>query len=76
MIRARVEIGREVQAISEGPEGVELRGRVRLHPGRPVDVITRGPDRTPLVRRAVVMSWQIVELGSGSPTYHGTCQWE
>ncbi len=76
MIRARVEIGREVQAVVEDAGGVELRGRVRLHPGRPVEVITRSLDKAPVVRRAVVQSWRIVELGSGGPIYRGACRWE
>ena len=76
MIRSRLEIGREVEALSEGPEGVELRGRIRLHPGRAVDLITRGAAATPVVRRALVVSWSVVSLGSGGPMYRGSCRWE
>jgi hypothetical protein len=73
--RARVEIGRDVQAASETAEGVELVGRVRLLPGRAVEIVSR-PFGTPLVRRALVHSWRVVQLGSGGPTYRGACRWE
>jgi hypothetical protein len=75
MIRARVEIGRDVQTAAESPEGIELIGRVRLHPGRPVEVVSR-PGGAPVVRRALVCSWRIVQLGSGGPIYRGACLWE
>ena len=75
MIRARVEIGRDVQAAAETPEGVELVGRVRLLPGRPVEIVSR-PFGAPLTRRALVHSWRIVQLGSGGPMYRGDCRWE
>ena len=75
MIRARVEIGKDVQSVAETAEGIELTGRVRLLPGRPVDVVTRAAG-VPQSRRGVVHSWRIVRLGSGGPIYHGTCAWE
>jgi hypothetical protein len=75
MIRARIEVGRNVEPVAETHEGIELTGRVRLHPGRPVDVVTR-PLGVPLIRRAVVFSWRIVALGSTGPIYRGTCHWE
>lgn len=75
MIRARVEVGRHVERVGETHDGIELTGRLRLHPGRPVDVVTR-PLGTPLIRRAVVSCWRIVALGSGGPIYRGTCHWE
>ena len=76
MTRARIEIGREVLAVSEAEGGIELKGRVRLLPGRPVEVVTRAQDKSPVIRRAVVDSWRIVELGSAGPLYLGTCRWE
>ena len=76
MIRSRLEIGREVEALSENPEGVELRGRVRLHPGRPVELVVRGAGVTPVVRRALVLSWKVAALGSNGPMYRGACRWE
>ncbi len=75
MIRARIEIGRHVESLAETQEGIELTGRVRLHPGRPVDLVTR-PLGAPLIRRAVVASWRVVELGSTGPIYRGLCRWE
>jgi hypothetical protein len=75
MIRARIEIGRNVESVAETHEGIELTGRLRLHPGRPVDVVTR-PLGVPLIRRAVVSSWRVVALGSAGPIYRGTCHWE
>ena len=75
MIRARVEVGRDVQAVAETDEDIELTGRVRLHPGRPVEVITR-PGGAPLTRRGVVYSWRVVKLGTTGPIYHGRCRWE
>ena len=76
MIRSRLEIGREVEALSENPEGVELRGRVRLHPGHSVDLLMRGAGTAPVVKRALVLSWKVASLGSGGPMYHGSCRWE
>jgi hypothetical protein len=75
MIRARVEVGREVQCVAETHDGIELTGRVRLHPGRPVDVVTR-PGSDPCMRRGVVHSWRVVELGTRGPIYRGTCRWD
>ena len=75
MIRARVEIGREMQTMAETPDGIELKGRHRLHPGRPIDVISRATG-APVVRPAVVHSCRIVELGSGGPIYVGECRWQ
>jgi hypothetical protein len=75
MIRARIEVGRHVDSVAETHEGIELTGRVRLHPGRPVDVVTR-PLGAPVIRRAVVASWRIVALGSSGPIYRGMCHWE
>jgi hypothetical protein len=75
VIRARVEIGRHVERVTESQEGIELTGRVRLHPGRPVDIVT-APLGVPLVRRAVVSSWRVVVLGSSGPIYRGMCRWE
>ena len=49
MIRARVEVGRHVESVAETHEGIELTGRIRLHPGGPVDVVTR-PLGAPLIR--------------------------
>ncbi len=76
MIRSRLEIGREVEALSENPEGVELRGRIRLHPGHPIDLVVREAGATPVVRRALVQSWKVASLGSGGPMYRGSCRWE
>ena len=76
MIRSRLEIGREVEALSESPEGVELRGRVRLRPGRPVELVLRGAGVAPVVRRALVQSWKVASLGSSGPMYRGSCLWE
>ena len=75
MIRARVEIGRDVQSVAENRDGIELTGRIRLHPGRPVDVVMRQAGN-PFIRRAVVFSWRVVELGSAGPIYRGACHWE
>lgn len=75
MIRARVEIGREMQTVAETAEGIELKGRHRLHPGRPIDVITRGSG-PPVIRAAVVHSCRVVQLGSGGPIYQGECHWQ
>jgi hypothetical protein len=75
MIRARVEIGRDVQALTETAEGIELAGRVRLQPGRPVDVVTRRGGEAQS-RRGIVHSWRVARLGSGGPVYEGTCRWE
>ena len=75
MIRPRVEIGRDVQSVAETRDGIELTGRIRLHPGRPVDVILRQAGN-PFIRRAVVFSWRVVELGSTGPIYRGACHWE
>lgn len=75
MIRARVEIGREMQAVVETTEGIELKGRHRLHPGRPIDVISKATG-APVVRAAVVHSCRIVQLGSGGPIYLGECRWQ
>lgn len=75
MIRARVEIGREVQCVAETHDAIELTGRMRLHPGRPVDVVTQ-PGRDGGTRRGIVHSWRVVALGSGGPVYRGTCRWE
>ncbi len=76
MIRSRLEIGREVEAVSENPDGVELRGRIRLHPGHPVDLVVRAPGAAPVARRALVLSWKVAALGSGGPIYRGACRWE
>ena len=75
MIRSRVEVGRHVDSVAETRDGIELTGRIRLHPGRPVDVVTR-PLGTPVIRRAVVDSWRVVALGSAGPIYRGMCRWE
>ena len=76
-MRGRVVIGRDVNVLRESAEGLELAGRVRLRPGYCVDVLRAAtPSRPVTVRRAVVCSWMVVSLGSGGPTYRGTCRWD
>jgi len=76
-MRGRVLIGHDVNIVRESAEGLELAGRVRLRPGYCVEVVRSAtPSRASSVRRALVCSWAVVSLGSGGPTYRGTCRWE
>ena len=74
-MRPRVIIGRDVDVIRDGPDQIELVGRVRLRPGFVVE-IAPGPRRSgPTARSAMVRSWRIRVLGSNGPIYRGVCAW-
>ena len=76
-MRCRVVIGRDVSVLRESAEGLDLAGPVRLRPGYCIDVVrTSTPSRPVTMRRAIVWEWSIVSLGSGGPTYRGTCRWD
>jgi len=79
----RVVVGRDVNVVREMPDGLDLAGRVRLRPGHLVDVIfpAEGHGRQ-ISRRAFVLSWAVVSLGSAGPVgspgplYRGICRWD
>jgi hypothetical protein len=77
MIRRRVWVGRDVRAVLEKADGVELEGRTRLRPGHDVDIVMpcSGGGGVPLVRPAEVWSWRVIRAGSDGPVFRGFCRW-
>ena len=74
-MRPRVIIGRDVDVIREGPDEIELVGRVRLRPGFVVDITPGARRASPTRGPAMVRSWCIRVLGSNGPIYRGVCRW-
>jgi len=75
MTRHRVCIGRDVSAVSEHADGIELEGQTRLRPGDEILIVRPSSGDAPLVRTAMVWSWYVRRLGSDGPTYRGICRW-
>jgi hypothetical protein len=69
-------VGIDVEQRSESHDGVHLQGRVRLTPGRTIEIARHEAVRGPVIRRAVVRTWQVRALGRSGPVYHGFCAWE
>ena len=74
-MRPRVVIGRDVDVIRDGPDEIELIGRVRLRPGFVVDITPGAKRPRPSAGPAMVQSWRIRVLGSNGPIYRGVCRW-
>jgi hypothetical protein len=60
--------------VSEGEEGVEIEGRGRLRPGRDIELVRAGGICTE-VRRAEILSWRVVRIGSDGILFRGFCRW-
>lgn len=76
MVMQRVAIGRDVNAILEREDGIELEGRARLRPGHDVDIVMVSTHAaSPTVRRAVVWCWYVKRLGRDGPIFRGVCHW-
>jgi len=74
---SRVHVGRDVRLLEQTDEGIDLEGPARLRPGQMVDLILPGaPGRPGTGRRAEVLTWFVVQLGSGGPTFAGHCSWQ
>ena len=77
MTPRRVQIGRDVQLLEQSDEGIDLEGPTRLRPGQLVDLVLPDASGRPSVgRRAEVLTWFVVRLGSGGPTFAGHCTWQ
>lgn len=69
-------LGLDVDLRSESHDGVHLQGRTRLAPGHVIEIARDDGARGPVIRRAVVRTWQVKALGSRGPIYHGFCAWQ
>jgi hypothetical protein len=77
MTSRRVHIGRDVRLLEQTDEGIDLEGPARLRPGQMVDLILPGEAGCPGAgRRAEVLTWFVVRLGSGGPLFAGHCSWQ
>jgi hypothetical protein len=77
MTSRRVHVGRDVRLLDQTDEGIDLEGPTRLRPGQMVDLILPGEAGRPsLGRRAEVLTWFVVRLGSGGPMFAGHCSWQ
>jgi len=77
MTSRRILIGRDVRLLEQTDEGIDLEGPTRLRPGQMVDLILPDAAGRPAPgRRAEVLTWFVVRLGSGGPTFAGHCSWQ
>ena len=77
MTSRRVLVGRDVRLLEQTDEGIDLEGPTRLRPGQMVDLILPGEAGRPVIgRRAEVLTWFVVQLGSNGPTFAGHCSWQ
>jgi hypothetical protein len=72
----RVWVGVDVELRSESHDGVHLQGRTRLAPGRVIEIAHWQPPSPAVIRRALVRTWLVQQLGSEGPVYHGFCAWQ
>ena len=77
MTSQRVRLGRDVRVVSEHADGLELEGTARLAPGRPIDLVLAptGAAAPPIIKEAMLCSWNLVRVGGGGPTFRGFCRW-
>jgi hypothetical protein len=68
-------VGRDVEVLDDGPEEVELVGKVRLRPGFVIEIVPRPRSARRLTGTALVLSWRVRVLGSNGPIYRGVCRW-
>ena len=77
MTSRRVHVGRDVRLLEQTDEGIDLEGATRLRPGQMVDLVMPGEaGRLGAGRRAEVLTWFVVRLGSGGPMFAGHCTWQ
>jgi hypothetical protein len=77
MTARRVQVGRDVRLLEQTDEGVDLEGPTRLRPGQMVDLVLADDTGRPIAgRRAEVLTWFVVRLGSGGPMFSGHCTWQ
>lgn len=77
MTSRRVHVGRDVRLLEQTDEGIDLEGPTRLRPGQMVDLILPvDGGRLSVGRRAEVLTWFVVRLGSNGPTFAGHCTWQ
>jgi hypothetical protein len=77
MTPRRVQIGRDVRLLEQTEEGIDLEGPTRLRPGQLVDLVIPDADgKSSIGRRAEVLTWFVVQLGSGGPMFAGHCSWQ
>jgi hypothetical protein len=74
---ARIWVGRDVRVVRETADGLEIEGPARLRPGGHVEVVLPRAGGSGIgVRRALVWTWSVAELGSDGPLYRGFCRWD
>ena len=77
MTSRRVHVGRDVRLLEQTDEGIDLEGPTRLRPGQMVDLILPADGGgLSIGRRAEVLTWFVVRLGSNGPTFAGHCTWQ
>jgi hypothetical protein len=70
----RLVLGRDLTLVMEREEGVEIEGRGRLRPGRDIEIVRAGGSGAE-ARRAEILSWRIVQIGSDGVLFRGFCRW-
>jgi len=67
-------LGRDLTVVIEREDGVEIEGRGRLRPGRDIELVRAGGAAAE-VRRAEILSWRVVRIGSDGVLFRGFCRW-
>ena len=76
MTGRRLQVGRDLQIMTESADGVDLEGRTRLRPGLIVELVWPAPGSAPVrITRVCVWSWSVARLGRDGPLYRGHCRW-
>jgi hypothetical protein len=72
----RVVLGLDADVVGVHPDGIELRGPIRLGPGLPITLIRVATGlRQASEQPAVVWTWRLVATGSQRPAFRGVCRW-
>lgn len=75
MMVRRLEVNRHLRVIAETRQGTQLESPVRLRPGQVIELVWPGGAEE-RCRRACVLTWRVIKLGSEGPTYGGRCHWQ
>ena len=76
MTARRVQVGRDVRVIAMSNGGADLEGAARLSPGQLINLVLPGAAGPATSRLAEVWTWAVIRVGSGGPTYAGSCRWQ
>jgi hypothetical protein len=75
MMVRRLQVNRHLRVIAETVEGMQFESPARLRPGQVIELVW--PDGShERARRARVITWSVMKLGSEGPTYGGRCRWQ